>query len=225
MSTQKILSEVAGSIWKIETAAGQRIAAVNRSSSSNLMKMEIPVEAPVDGVITILVDEGRRCRRASAGNHRTGGWQGVMTANAKATAMPVGETGWRSGKAGGLDWHDELTELQQRRQWADGLGGAEAVARHHDNGRLTVRERIAALTDADSFQEVGKLAGQGHIRMAASAHVTPAPYVMGLASIGGRPVAIGGEDYTIRGGCWSGDKGGQGDWIERRSNTGFRWST
>ena len=140
-----------------------------------------------------------------------------MTANTKAAAMPVGENAGASGKADSADWHDELTELQQRRQWADGLGGAEAVARHHDNGRLTVRERIAALTDADSFQEVGKLAGQGHYQDGRVTHVTPAPYVMGLASIGGRPVAIGGEDYTIRGGSsWSGDrkKGGQGGFVE-----------
>ena len=42
--------------------------------------------------------------------------------------------------------------------------------------------------------------------------VTPAPYVMGLASIGGRPVAVGGEDFSVRGGMNWGDrsKGGQG---------------
>ncbi len=47
--------------------------------------------------------------------------------------------------------------------------------------------------------------------------VTPAPYVMGLAEIDGRPVAVGGEDYTVRGGAsWSGDrkKGGQGGFVE-----------
>ncbi len=45
----------------------------------------------------------------------------------------------------------------------------------------------------------------------------PAPYVMGLANIDGRPVAVGGEDFTIRGGAsWSGDrkKGGQGGFVE-----------
>src|SRR5690606_41183951 len=30
--------------------------------------------------------------------------------------------------------------------------------------------------------------------------VTPAPYVGGLAKIDGRPVALGGEDFTVRGG-------------------------
>src|SRR3546814_20657194 len=40
---------------------------------------------------------------------------------------------------------------------------------------------------------------------------------MGLAQIDGRPVAVGGEDFTVRGGTsWSGDrkKGGQGGFVE-----------
>ena len=41
------------------------------------------------------------------------------------------------------------------------LGGAEAVRRQHDEGRLTVRERIDAVVDGGTFQEVGSLAGVG----------------------------------------------------------------
>ncbi len=47
--------------------------------------------------------------------------------------------------------------------------------------------------------------------------VTPAPYVMGLAKIDGRDIAVGGEDFTIRGGTsWGSDrrKGGQGGFVE-----------
>ncbi len=115
------------------------------------------------------------------------------------------------------DWAAEVEELRFRRQQAQALGGAEAVARHHDRGRLTIRERIARLADPHSFQEVGTLAGQGKYDGAKLTGVTPAPYVMGLARIDGRPVAVGGEDFTIRGGSsWSGDrkKGGQGGFVE-----------
>ena len=49
----------------------------------------------------------------------------------------------------------------QRRREAMALGGAEAVGRHHERGRLTIRERVAGLVDKDSFQEVGTLTGQG----------------------------------------------------------------
>src|SRR5690606_3341517 len=47
--------------------------------------------------------------------------------------------------------------------------------------------------------------------------VTPAPYVGGLAKIDGRPVALGGEDFTVRGGTTFGSsrrKGGQGGFVE-----------
>jgi len=116
------------------------------------------------------------------------------------------------------DWLPEVEELALRRAQAEALGGEAAVAKHHDQGRLTIRERIAGLVDKGSFQEVGKLTGQGKYgddgRLTS---VTPAPYVMGLANIDGRPVAVGGEDFTVRGGTsWSGDrkKGGQGGFVE-----------
>ncbi len=112
---------------------------------------------------------------------------------------------------------DGIDELTRRREFAHQLGGEESIARHHANGRLTIRERIDRLADANSFTEVGTLTGQGSYEDGALVDVTPAPYVMGLGSIDGRPVAIGGEDFTIRGGIsWSGDrkKGGQGGFIE-----------
>jgi hypothetical protein len=114
-------------------------------------------------------------------------------------------------------WNAEIEELRLRRAEASKLGGAEAVAKHHGQGRLTVRERIDGLVDAGSFQEVGGLTGQGRYVDGKLLGVTPAPYVMGLAAIDGRPVAVGGEDFTVRGGTsWSGDrkKGGQGGFIE-----------
>ncbi len=114
-------------------------------------------------------------------------------------------------------WDAEIEELGLRRAQARKLGGEEAVQKHHDQGRLTIRERIAGLVDEGSFQEVGSLTGQGRYEGAQLKGVTPAPYVMGLANIGGRPVAVGGEDFTVRGGTsWSGDrkKGGQGGFVE-----------
>jgi acetyl-CoA carboxylase carboxyltransferase component len=116
-----------------------------------------------------------------------------------------------------MSWEAEVEELRFRRQQAEALGGAEAVAKHHERGRLTIRERVTALVDKGSFQEVGTLTGQGKYDGARLTGVQPAPYVMGLANIDGRPVAVGGEDFTIRGGSsWSGDrkKGGQGGFIE-----------
>ncbi len=116
-----------------------------------------------------------------------------------------------------MSWLPEAEEIGLRHAWAEALGGEEAVARHHAQGRLTVRERIGGLLDAGSFQEVGKLSGNGIYAQGRVTKVTPAPYVMGLGRVDGRSVAVGGEDFTVRGGTsWGGDrrKGGQGGFVE-----------
>jgi len=116
-----------------------------------------------------------------------------------------------------MTWQPEADEIARRRAFADALGGDEQVARARAKGRLTIRERIATLTDQDSFQEIGKLAGQGEYADGRLVKVTPAAYVMGLGKIDGRPVAIGGEDFTVRGGTTRGSdrrKGGRGGFVE-----------
>lgn len=114
-------------------------------------------------------------------------------------------------------WEPEAEEIRERRRWADAMGGAEAVDARHRAGFLTVRERIAGVVDRGSFQEVGKLTGKGEYVDGRLVRVVPAPYVMGLAEVDGRPVAIGGEDTTIRGGTSWGHgrrKGGQGGFVD-----------
>jgi acetyl-CoA carboxylase carboxyltransferase component len=116
-----------------------------------------------------------------------------------------------------MSWKPEADEIAQRHRWAEQLGGEESVQRHHDQGRLTIRERIDALLDTGSLQEVGKLTGTATYADGKVTHVTPAPYVMGVGTINSRPVAIGGEDFTVRGGSsWGSSrrKGGQGGFIE-----------
>lgn len=111
-----------------------------------------------------------------------------------------------------------LQELRFRREQGVQMGGAESIERQHEKGRLTVRERIETLTDNGSFREIGTLAGTGkYDENNRLVSVTPAPYVAGLARIDGRPVALGGEDFTVRGGTTFGAarrKGGQGGLIE-----------
>jgi acetyl-CoA carboxylase carboxyltransferase component len=102
------------------------------------------------------------------------------------------------------DWTPEVAEIARRRAAAGGMGGPEKVARQHASGRLTVRERIELLADAGSFREIGALTGFGEY--AADGTLTsllPANFVTGTARIDGRPVLIGADDFTGRGG--SGD--------------------
>jgi len=117
-----------------------------------------------------------------------------------------------------MSWRVEIEDIHHRRKLAEACGGLEAVARHHAAGKLTVRERIDRVLDPGSFREVGKLAGRGtYDKTGNLVEFEPAPYVMGLGRIDGRPVAIGGEDYTIRAGTGFGSdrrKGGQGGFVE-----------
>ncbi|MGE0679310.1 MAG: acyl-CoA carboxylase subunit beta [Candidatus Binatia bacterium] len=116
-----------------------------------------------------------------------------------------------------MSWQAEVEELQRRRDLARELGGAERVQRQHDDGKLTIRERIDRLVDPNSFHEVGQLAGAATYENGELRQFIPAPYVMGLAKIDGRFVAVGGEDFTVRGGSSAGldrRKGGQGGFSE-----------
>lgn len=55
----KVVSEVAGNVWKVETSVGHSVSAGDVLVIVESMKMEIPVEAPRAGVVAqILVNEG-----------------------------------------------------------------------------------------------------------------------------------------------------------------------
>ena len=101
-----------------------------------------------------------------------------------------------------MTWQPELDELRRRRELAARMGGPEKIQRQHDAGRLTVRERLAALLDAGSFQEIGGLAGTATYHDEGElASFTAANFVAGTGRIGGRKVVVGGDDFTIRGGA------------------------
>ncbi|MEU6796276.1 carboxyl transferase domain-containing protein [Nonomuraea wenchangensis] len=91
-------------------------------------------------------------------------------------------------------WDTELAELRRRRELAERMGGEERVARQHATGRLTVRERLAALTD--SWQEIGALTGR-----AADGGFTPSNVIIGRARLDGRRIVVSGDDFTVRGGA------------------------
>ncbi len=100
-----------------------------------------------------------------------------------------------------MSWKDEVEEIARRRAWAREHGGSQAVASQHERGRLTVRERIDAFADPGSFREQGPIAGHAETDDAGrTVCFRPANYVLGTARVDGRPVVVGGEDFTQRGG-------------------------
>jgi biotin carboxyl carrier protein len=59
MAELRVKSEIAGSVWKVEVAVGDRVAEEDALIILESMKMEIPLLAPRAGtVLEILVAEG-----------------------------------------------------------------------------------------------------------------------------------------------------------------------
>jgi acetyl-CoA carboxylase carboxyltransferase component len=78
------------------------------------------------------------------------------------------------------------------------MGGAEKVARIHEQGRSTVRDRIEQLVDEGSFFEQGTFVRSAQ---AADRDRTPGDGIVGgLARVDGRPVTVVGNDVTVKGG-------------------------
>ena len=101
-----------------------------------------------------------------------------------------------------MSWQKEVDEIARRKELAAAMGGPDKVKRQHDGGKLTVRERIARLLDAGSFDEVGAIAGKAQYGAdGALASFTPANLVIGRGRIEGRRVVVAGDDFTVRGGA------------------------
>ncbi|MGX4805406.1 acyl-CoA carboxylase subunit beta [Bradyrhizobium guangdongense] len=100
-----------------------------------------------------------------------------------------------------MNWKPELDELARREAFAREMGGVDKVKRQHDQGRLTVRERIDGLIDKGTFHEIGAVSGIGEYDSTGELQkVTPANCVFGRARVDGRTVVVVGDDFTVRGG-------------------------
>ena len=100
-----------------------------------------------------------------------------------------------------MSWEQEVREIERRRHLAKQQGGKAGIAKQHARGRLTIRERIDALLDPDTFQEHGKATAipeyDEHDNFTG---FVPANYVVGFGKIEERRVVVGGEDFTLKGG-------------------------
>ncbi len=86
-------------------------------------------------------------------------------------------------------------EVERRRAAALDAERPEAVARQHNRGHLTARERVGLLFDADSFVEHGLHAAPAAVELSAPAD----GIVIGAGRIDGRPTAVVSYDYTALG--------------------------
>jgi propionyl-CoA carboxylase beta chain len=95
----------------------------------------------------------------------------------------------------------KIEELEALRSEARLAGGEQAIAKQHDRGKLTARERIEHLLDKDSFVETDMLVrhrshgfGIENKRPLSDAVVT------GWGTIDGRKVFVFAQDFTVFGG-------------------------
>ncbi len=86
-----------------------------------------------------------------------------------------------------------IEELRKLKEVAALGGGIEKIAKQHEEGKLTARERIDQLLDPGSFIELNILVE--HATSAAAGGI-----VVGHGTIDGRPVCIYAHDQTVMGG-------------------------
>lgn len=97
--------------------------------------------------------------------------------------------------------NEKIAELNQRIETLKLGGGPDALQKQKDSGKMTARERIEALLDKDSFQEIGLFVrhtcqdfGMEKKSLAGDGVVT------GVGRINGEPVCIYAQDFTVSGG-------------------------
>ena len=95
---------------------------------------------------------------------------------------------------------EKAADLERRRADAQGRRKA-AVDKQHAKGKLTAMERIEALLDPGSFQQLDGLARHRSHDFALESN---RPYgdgvVTGYGTIDGRPVCVFAQDFTVFGG-------------------------
>ncbi len=100
------------------------------------------------------------------------------------------------------EYRELVAELHAKRRKNLGMGGEERIAKQHQRGKLTVRERIDLLFDAGTFVELGLLAHQQPVRGGESdPEGTPADGVVtGHGQVDGREVWVIAYDFTVMAG-------------------------
>ncbi len=118
-----------------------------------------------------------------------------------------------------MTWQPELDELKTRQTHALAMGGPEKVARHKANGKLTVRERIAALLDDGSFREIGSASGfAAYDADNALKSFTPTNQIIGRGTVDSRVIAVSADDFTVRGGANDGGVREKLVYVEKMAN-------
>jgi len=99
---------------------------------------------------------------------------------------------------------EKFEELKHRLAESDMGGGAEKVAKQHQAGKMTARERIHELLDEGSFEEIDKFVVHRCTDFDMDKNLIPGEGVVtGFGRINGRGVYVFAQDFTVFGGSLS----------------------
>ena len=94
----------------------------------------------------------------------------------------------------------KIQDLRDRLDEAVHAGSARAIEKQHAKGKMTARERISKLVDADSFTELDEFARHRSTNFGMEKN---RPYgdgvIIGYGTIDGRNVALFSQDFTVMG--------------------------
>jgi propionyl-CoA carboxylase beta chain len=97
-----------------------------------------------------------------------------------------------------------LAVLRDKVRRAEEGGGAERRERQHREGKLTARERVEALLDEGTFEELDKLVEHRCLDFGMASQRIPGDGVVsGYGRVEGRPAFVFAQDFTVFGGSLS----------------------
>jgi propionyl-CoA carboxylase beta chain len=96
---------------------------------------------------------------------------------------------------------EKLADLERRAELG---GGEDRLMRHRDAGKMTARERMEALFDPGTFEELDKLVTHRCLDFGMQDQLIPGDGVVsGHGRVNGRPVYAFAQDFTVFGGSLS----------------------
>ncbi len=205
-----ITSPLESTLVEWSVAEGDLVKAGDAILVVNAMKMETVISAPKSGRVNTIH------------SLKTGDLLSANEIVAALGPLDVSESSIQEARPESSDWQstlDQVATLQALAKERLAVGSQEpGVVRQRDRNKLTCRERIELLLDADSFHEVGSVTGfasydeEGNILA-----FTPANHVGGWGSIEQRTAIVCADDFTSRGGHADGAIGAKSSHLDRLS--------
>ena len=100
-----------------------------------------------------------------------------------------------------MSTQEKLQQMLEKTEVIKAAGGAKRIAKQHESGKLTARERIDLLLDQDSFVEMDRFVEHRCVNFGQETKFLPGDGVVtGYGTINGRLVFVFAQDFTVEGG-------------------------